>query len=248
MWNVRVTRSLRLVGLVASMAFWAVVSRATLLPLQGRTIDGRAVASDAPEAVFEYDPNLDLTWLRDWNYSRTSGYDSDGRMNWYDAMDWAAQLKVGRFDGWSLPQTVWPDPTCVAQLPLDDPNFRNWSDCKGGPLNFLWFEELGNEPLSVANPGPFVNVQRFLYWSQTKGEAPGTAWYWSQGWQGWVQAYDVASPFAVAVRAGDVLPEPRSLALTLLALVAAAAATRRRCVTAARPLAPAAVRVRAHCR
>ena len=39
-----------------------------------------------------YDNVLDLTWLQDANYAKTSGYDADGRMNWADATTWAANL------------------------------------------------------------------------------------------------------------------------------------------------------------
>ncbi|MBL8485492.1 MAG: PEP-CTERM sorting domain-containing protein [Rhodocyclaceae bacterium] len=35
---------------------------------------------------------LNVTWLQDANYAKTSLYDSDGRMNWADANTWAADL------------------------------------------------------------------------------------------------------------------------------------------------------------
>jgi hypothetical protein len=39
-----------------------------------------------------YDTVLDITWLQDANYARTTGYDPDGRMNWSAANTWAANL------------------------------------------------------------------------------------------------------------------------------------------------------------
>jgi hypothetical protein len=33
-----------------------------------------------------YDTVLDIKWLQDANYAQTSGYDDDGRMNWYTAV------------------------------------------------------------------------------------------------------------------------------------------------------------------
>ncbi len=39
-----------------------------------------------------YDDVLDITWLADANYAQTSGYDSDGRMNFSAANTWAAGL------------------------------------------------------------------------------------------------------------------------------------------------------------
>ena len=38
-----------------------------------------------------YDTVLDSTWFQDAHYAHTSGYDSDGRMRWNDAVSWADQ-------------------------------------------------------------------------------------------------------------------------------------------------------------
>ena len=59
-----------------------------------------------------YDDQLDITWLQDANYAKTSGYDADGRMNWGGAVVWAANLSY--FDSvrnvtytdWRLPFVV----------------------------------------------------------------------------------------------------------------------------------------------
>lgn len=59
-----------------------------------------------------YDDVLDVTWLADANYSRTSGYDDDGLMNWFEAMAWAEQLSydhvvggitIAHYGDWRLP-------------------------------------------------------------------------------------------------------------------------------------------------
>ncbi len=204
-----------LLFLFASVAF------AAPMPLQGRNILGEAVPSDSPDAVFEYDPNSNLTWLRDWNYAATSGYDADGRMNWYQASAWAAGLTVGEFDGWRLPYTVWPDPTCV--LSQQFVGYGEYTGCTGSPMSYLWKEVLGNTAAGSFDPGVFQNLQRHVYWS-------GTAWDTMLSWffvpgtgnQGYQSAYDTGSFFAVAVREGDVLPEPSSMALSALAVVLAA--------------------------
>lgn len=39
-----------------------------------------------------YDTVLNVTWLQDANYAKTSGYDADGRMNWSQATTWADNL------------------------------------------------------------------------------------------------------------------------------------------------------------
>jgi len=38
------------------------------------------------------DDGSSLMWLKEANYAYTSGYDSDGRMTWVEAMAWAEQL------------------------------------------------------------------------------------------------------------------------------------------------------------
>ncbi|GAX59308.1 hypothetical protein SCALIN_C01_0239 [Candidatus Scalindua japonica] len=49
------------------------------------------------------DTNTDLMWLQDTRYAMTSGYDHDGNMDWYEAMEWAETLSFGGFNNWRLP-------------------------------------------------------------------------------------------------------------------------------------------------
>ena len=53
-----------------------------------------------------WDSDLNLTWLQDANYVKTSGYDADGLMNWYQAMAWVDQLEYGGFNEWRLPEML----------------------------------------------------------------------------------------------------------------------------------------------
>ncbi len=56
-----------------------------------------------------YDSALNVTWMKDANYAKTSGYDADGLMTWSQSMTWAANL--GYYDSvrgvtytdWRLP-------------------------------------------------------------------------------------------------------------------------------------------------
>lgn len=70
--------------------------------LQGRDLNGSA---DSFEAY--YDTVLDITWLADANYAKSSGYDADGLMNWAEANAWAANLSftdgVNVYNDWRLP-------------------------------------------------------------------------------------------------------------------------------------------------
>ena len=53
-----------------------------------------------------YDDVLDVTWLQDASYATTSGFDPDGRMNWFDASLWVDSLDFGGFSDWRLPSIV----------------------------------------------------------------------------------------------------------------------------------------------
>lgn len=52
-----------------------------------------------------YDTVLNVTWLQDANYAKTSGYDEDGLMNWYKANVWVEGLSY--YD--SIRNTAWTD-------------------------------------------------------------------------------------------------------------------------------------------
>jgi hypothetical protein len=75
-----------------------------------------------------YDTTLNLTWLADMNYAKTSGYAasgvapgstydtitiwSDGRMGWDAANKWADNLVYGGFSDWRLPTLNSGDTRC----------------------------------------------------------------------------------------------------------------------------------------
>lgn len=55
-----------------------------------------------------YDDVLNITWLQDANYAKTSGYDADGEMAWANARTWASSLvyydsvRNVNYDDWRL--------------------------------------------------------------------------------------------------------------------------------------------------
>lgn len=59
-----------------------------------------------------YDDILDVTWLQDADYARTSGYKPNGKMPWADALKWVRELvyhdSVRNVDirGWRLPRVL----------------------------------------------------------------------------------------------------------------------------------------------
>ncbi|TPQ29031.1 VPLPA-CTERM sorting domain-containing protein [Methylomonas koyamae] len=64
--------------------------------MAGMTLSLNMATADA--ALFDrgggliYDDALNVTWLQDANYAKTSGYDADGLMTWQSAKTWAENL------------------------------------------------------------------------------------------------------------------------------------------------------------
>lgn len=123
--------------------------------LLGRDIDGHAVGATSRRAVFLYDTTLDITWLRDANYARTS--DSDGKMDWYQANTWADTLTVGSYSGWRLPTMIdtgppgpdWgydgtTDAGFYVQTKSGDPTKYEAGQTVYSEMAHLWYVTLGN--------------------------------------------------------------------------------------------------------
>jgi hypothetical protein len=183
-----------------------------------------------------YDDVLNVTWLQDANYAKTSGYDSDGVMNWFAAMDWADDLSY--FDPIrGVTYSDWRLPTTTIQM-------QGYNQT-GSELGSLYYLSLGNTAslYTTKNTGPFTNVflpgiDWSVFWSSTDGvnsTNQGSYQYaftfiFNDGNQ------DRTDPayferFAWAVRDGDVaasVPEPSAWALSLVAIAALGLTTRRR--------------------
>jgi len=83
------------------------------------TLEARDLDGDVTTIEAYYDKTLDITWLADANYAKTSGHDHDGRMNWHESTAWVASLNINGITGWRLPK----------MSPINGIEFGGWSSC-----------------------------------------------------------------------------------------------------------------------
>ena len=185
-----------------------------------------------------YDDVLKITWLKDANHVKTSGYDADGIITWERAMTWAANLSYYdsvrnvTYDDWRLP----------AVTPVNGSTFNYMYSPAGNAdkglnitsphseLSYMYYVNLGNKGyvdifgngpqtgFGLTNTGPFQNMKSSVYWSGTM-YAPGTNDVW--GFENVIGAQSnygkVTGSYAWAVRPGDVaaVPEPQTWAMMI---------------------------------
>ena len=195
-----------------------------------------------------YDDVLDVTWLQDANYSKTTGYSSDGSMTWVEADAWAQSLDVSGITNWRLPSTK--------DFGGDGCNWSESSNGGGGTdcgysvaptsseMANLFHTTLGNNAYNtwpwadntyngLKNSGLFINIQPNTYWSSTVYALdPNSRWFFSfgTGLQRQVPLYENAMLYAWAVHDGDVaaIPEPETYAMLLIGLAMMGFVVRRR--------------------
>ena len=194
-----------------------------------------------------YDDVLNVTWLQDANFAKSSGYDSDGLMLWDAAMSWASDLSY--YD--SVRKVYYSDWRLPSAKPINGSNFNHIQTYDGtsdygynirsaqSELAYMFYVNLGNVGeytpdgsaigcfvssivTCVANTGPFYNIQP-IYWSGAfypPSEIGVWGFYMSAGAQGLYSKTNPIDPYAWAVRDGDVLQiaEPTTLFLLCVAL------------------------------
>ena len=217
------------------------------IPVQA-ALHGRNLDSDPATFEAYYDDVLDITWLADANFARTSGHDADGMMDWPTATAWVENLDYFGIMGWRLP----------ALTPLNGSSYNHTFSNNGttdvgfgirgthSELAHLYYVTLGNKGLckpddadpgscvvqtgwGLKNAGPFVNVGAIAgHWTGSESMCPcGSLKTWlidmTTGRQGQLLGSNLQG--AWPVRDGDLAPSHDLESLTLKSSVVAGCKT-----------------------
>jgi hypothetical protein len=178
-----------------------------LCALFSTSFAAHAALEDLGNGVIE-DTDLGIVWLADANYSQTSGYNTNGVMNWSGANTWVSQLDVGGYD-WRLPTTS---------------EFVHLFDELGGVTGTNIYTTHTNAPFAL-----FSNIQAATY---------GNIYYWTSTPTNDVDTHSIfdfkgfdstgnknSGYFSMAVAS---IPEPETYAMLLAGLGLLGFVTRRR--------------------
>ena len=177
------------------------------------TVNNSCTVTGATKCVMIYDKTLNITILNNWAigtgfWSATAAADSA------QALAETAGIAETGLTGWRLPTG---DGTGGYQTAGALNEYLSiWTDVGSN------FDNLASEFDRVFNGG---------YWSESEPFLNSGAWFFDTGSGDQLTAGKNFQLFAVAVRSGGVVaavPEPESLALVLVGLVAAGVARRRR--------------------
>lgn len=147
-------------------------------------VSGCCLALNASAALVDrgngliYDSELNVTWLADANFARTSGHSADGRLSWGAATQWVEALDYQGYTDWRLPRTLQPDLSCEFNDNLGGGSLSYGFGCSGSELGHMFHNNLGGLPggglSSATNAGAMSLlsiVEPAAYWSSTILEA-----------------------------------------------------------------------------
>ncbi len=148
-----------------------------------------------------YDDELDITWLQDIQFSRTSGYDSNGRMTFDESKTWAEQLSYKGYNDWRLPSVGSGRFTGrTSRGELGHMYFRTFDLYDDDFLEDPTFED--GETGEIKS---FINPYGSYFWYREGGA--GTAYMFRHGLT-WHAQHGQFEANAWAVRDGDVSAVP----------------------------------------
>jgi hypothetical protein len=126
-----------------------------------------------------------------------------GPTNWWDAMEWAANLDYAGYRDWRLPTTD---------------NAGLGFSMTESEMGYLYYTELGNPPGGpFANAGPFSGLEH-LFWSSTEYGEEGAYVFWfswdnDSGFQNTEYKEPLALSDTIYPWAVRTIPEPATLLL-----------------------------------
>lgn len=198
-----------------------------------------------------YDTVLNITWLTDASYAKTSGYHHSGFMSWDQSKAWVSQLNHGGLTGWRLARVDPTDPTCSSS-----PGYGHGCQSAQNEIGHMLFVNLGLRPYrddnnqldpSWSGSTPNIHMSNSFvdpstlkthsisnliagnYWADQKhAQVSGFAWYNGVSVIGQNAGATYTQNYAWAVIDGDVAPAPvSSVGTGLLGLLAFALAAAR---------------------
>jgi hypothetical protein len=104
-----------------------------------------------------YDDALNITWLQDANYARTSGYDADSGMTWQQSKDWVDNLSY--YD--SVRDVTWTDWRLPQVSPVNGTSYVYFPFAYDGSVDIGW----NISAPGSANPGTLVSEMAYLYYN-----------------------------------------------------------------------------------
>jgi hypothetical protein len=180
-----------------------------------------------------YDSVLNVTWLQDANFARTSGVDADGMMNWWVANDWVANLSFHDsvrhvdYSDWRLAANAPVGADWNYDFSYDGSTDRGYNiTSSASELSYMYYVNLGLKGLHApsgafqldagvfgngttggqANVGLVNNLQSSGYWYGTVyAPAPAlAAWGFATTGGGQGGNYQDSEFYVWPVRPGDV--------------------------------------------
>lgn len=180
-----------------------------------------------------YDTDLDITWLADANYAKTSGYDADGLMMWNDANTFASTVNIDGYTGWRLPSSSMIDSTCSNLSDINGSAYNFGVNCTGSELGHLFYDELGGGAWMGIHDHTdtdhslelFTNLYGGHYWSTlipVDDYLAESFHFHFDANGGFQRHHEINNTFAVwLVHDGDIagVPEPDTLMLMSIGLL-----------------------------